>query len=191
MMPSGPGRGLTSAHGPDTEAILISSADLLLDGFGRIRDVVADVLAGLSQADLDFRVDQTANSIGWLVWHLTRVQDDHVAAVGGLEQVWLSGWEQRFGLPLDPLDIGYGHDCDQVATVCPAAELLAGYHEATYQQTSSFVGGLSDADLAAIVDPRWDPPVTMAVRLVSVLADDLAHAGQAAFVRGIIERRSA
>lgn len=166
-----------------------SSTELLLDGFGRIRGMVHSVLDGLSQADAEFRIDGTANSIAWLIWHLTRVQDDHVAEAGGLEQVWMSGWADRFALPLEPADHGYGHSSDQVGAVRAPCELLADYHEATYEQTVSFVKGLTEADLATIVDRRWDPPVTMAVRLVSVLSDDLAHAGQAAYVRGILERR--
>jgi len=169
----------------------VSDSELLIDGFGRIREVVHEVLDGLTQADLDYRLDPAANSICWLIWHLTRVQDDHVAAAGNLEQVWLSGgWEEQFGLPLDPGDIGYGHDADEVGVVRAPADLLAGYHDATYEQTISFVSRLTDADLAAVVDRRWDPPVTMAVRLVSVLSDDLQHAGQAAFIKGILERSS-
>jgi hypothetical protein len=136
-----------------------------------------------------YQVDPAANSIGWLIWHLTRVQDDHVAAAGGLTQVWLSGWEQRFGLPLDPRDHGYGHSSEQAAAVKAPASLLAGYHDATYEQTIAFVRTLTEADMAKVVDRAWRPPVTMAVRLVSVLADDLQHAGQAAFIRGLIERR--
>ncbi len=167
----------------------MSANALLVDGFGRIREVVHDVLDGLTQEDLDFRLDGSANSIGWLVWHLTRVQDDHIAGVAGLEQVWLAqGFQERCGLPLDPADIGYGHDRDQVAVVRLSRDLLSSYHDATYEQTTSFLGSLSDADFATIVDRRWDPPVTMAVRLVSVLADDLQHAGQAAFIKGL--RRS-
>ncbi len=165
----------------------MSANALLVDGFGRIREVVHDVLDGLTQEDLDFRVDGSANSIGWLVWHLTRVQDDHIAGAGGLEQVWLAqGFQEQCGLPLDPADIGYGHDLDQVAAVRLGHDLLSAYHNATYEQTISFLGGLSDADFATIVDRRWDPPVTMAVRLVSVLADDLQHAGQAAFIKGLL-----
>jgi hypothetical protein len=76
-----------------------------------------------------------------------------------------------------------------VAAVRAPAHLLAAYHDATYEQTISFVSGLTEADLARVVDRRWDPPVTMEVRLVSVLSDDLQHAGQAAFIRGLIERR--
>ena len=160
--------------------------DLLIDGFGRIREIVHDVLDGLTQADLDFRVDGSANSISWLIWHLTRVQDDHIAGAAGLEQVWLAqGWAERCALPLDRADIGYGHNSNQVAVVRLTRDLLAGYHDATCDQTIAFLSGLTDADMDAVVDPHWDPPVTMAVRLVSVLADDLQHAGQAAFVKGL------
>lgn len=165
--------------------------ELLTDGFGRVKEIVHDVLDGVSQDELAFRADPEANSIGWLIWHLTRVQDDHIASAAGLEQVWLAaGWEQRCDLPLEPSDIGYGHDSDQVGSVRLSADLLAGYHDATCEQTVAFVSGLTDADMDKIVDRRWDPPVTMGVRLVSVLSDDLQHAGQAAFIRGLVQRRS-
>jgi uncharacterized damage-inducible protein DinB len=167
----------------------MSLSDLLADGFGRIREIVHEVLDGLSVDDLAFRADERANSVGWLVWHLTRVQDDHIAAAAGFEQVWPEGWEQRAGLPFALAEIGYRQDSDGVAAVRLSADFLAGYHDATYAQTISFVRGLTEADLARVVDRRWDPPVTLSVRLVSVLSDDFQHAGQAAFVRGLIERR--
>ena len=169
----------------------MSGNELLLDGFGRIRDSVHGVLEGVTQDELDARLDPAANSIGWLIWHLTRVQDDHIAAAGGLEQVWLAAgwWAERCGLPLDAHDIGYGHDPDQVAVVRLTRDQLAGYHEATYEQTVAFVSGLTEEDMTRIVDRRFDPPVTMAVRLVSVLADDLEHVGQAAFIKGLLKRR--
>jgi hypothetical protein len=76
-----------------------------------------------------------------------------------------------------------------VAVRVEAGELLVGYHDAVHQQTTRYVERLSDADLGRIVDRSWDPPVSLGVRLVSVIADDLQHAGQAAFVRGVVERR--
>jgi hypothetical protein len=167
----------------------LAGSDLLVDGFGRIREIVHDVLDGLTEADLLYRVDSAANSICWQVWHLTRVQDDHIAAAAGLPQVWQTEFRERFGLPLDGTDIGYGHSAAQVADVRAPADLLAAYHDATYEQTISLVSELTDADLAKVVDRRWNPPVTMAVRLVSVLSDDLQHAGQAAFIRGLLDRR--
>jgi uncharacterized damage-inducible protein DinB len=169
----------------------MTSAELLLDAFGRIREVVHRVVDGLTPEQLAFRVDPEANSIAWLVWHLTRIQDDHVADVAGAEQVWTSqGWAERFGLPFDPRATGYGHRADEVAAVqVESGELLAGYHDAVHQQTIRYVEGLGDADLDRVVDRSWDPPVTLGVRLVSVIADDLQHAGQAAFVRGVLRRR--
>ena len=167
----------------------MSGNDLLIDGFGRIRETVHQVLDGLDSEALDFRADAAANSISWLIWHLTRVQDDHIAAAAGLEQVWVAGgWEERCGLPLDPLDTGFGHGAEDVAVVRLGHDLLTGYHDTTYEQTISFISGLTEADMGKIVDQRWDPPVTMATRLVSVLADDLEHAGQAAFIKGLLER---
>ena len=169
----------------------MTSAELLVDAFGRIREVVHDVVDGLTPEQLTFRVDSRANSIAWLVWHLTRIQDDHVADVAQAEQVWTSrGWAERFGLPFDPFDTGYGHRSDEVAAVqVESGALLVGYYDAVHEQTTRYVAGLTDADLDRIVDESWDPPVSLGVRLVSVIADDLQHAGQAAFVRGILERR--
>jgi hypothetical protein len=168
----------------------MTSAELLVDAFGRIRQVVHRVVDGLTPEQLADRVDPEANSIAWLVWHLTRIQDDHLADAGQFQQVWTSqGWVERFGLPFHPRDTGYGHRADQVAAVrVESGELLVGYHDAVYQQTTRYVARLSDADLDRIVDRSWDPPVSLGVRLVSVIADDLQHAGQAAFVRGILQR---
>ena len=168
----------------------MTSADLLVDAFGRIREEVHQIVGGLTAEQLAFRADPAANSIAWLVWHLTRIQDDHVADAFGTDQVWTSdGWAERFGLPLDPLDTGYGHRPREVAAVrVGSGDLLAGYYDAVHRQTIGHVRELTDPDLDRVVDESWDPPVTLGVRLVSVIGDDLQHAGQAAFVRGLVER---
>jgi uncharacterized damage-inducible protein DinB len=167
----------------------MTSAELLADSFARIREVVHHVLAGLTSEQLTARVDSDANSIGWLIWHLTRIQDDHVAGVAGTEQVWMSeGWVDRFNLPLEPSDHGYGHSSEQVAMVVVDADLLRQYYDAVHDATLAFIAGLTDDDLDRVVDDRWDPPVTLGVRLVSVIHDDVTHTGQAAFIRGILER---
>ena len=172
---------------------MATSADLLVDGFGRIRENVADVLDGLTPEQLAYRVDPDANPVSWLVWHLTRVQDDHVAAAFGVPQVWsAAGWATRFGLPATAMDDGYGQSADAVAAVAAATasgELLTEYHEQTYAQSVKLVSEVTDDDLDRVVDTRWTPHVTLAVRLVSVLDDDMQHVGQAAYVRGILLRR--
>ncbi len=171
----------------------MGSTEIVVEVFGRVREVVHEAVDGLTAEQLAHRVDPEANSIGWLVWHLARVQDDHVADAAGTEQVWTSdGWADRFALPLDRTDTGYGHSSADVAAVrVRSADLLAGYYDAVHERTVGYLNGLTEADFARVVDARWDPPVTLAVRLVSVIADDLQHAGQAAFLRGLVQRRGA
>jgi uncharacterized damage-inducible protein DinB len=166
-------------------------ADLLVDGFGRVRENVHAAVAGLTAEQLRTRLDDEANSIAWLVWHLTRVQDDHVADVAGTEQVWTGqDWLSRLGLPFPAGDTGYGHrPADVEAVRVDKPDLLTGYYDAVHDQTVRFVQGLDGQALDRIVDEAWDPPVSLGVRLVSVLDDDIQHAGQAMFVRGVLERR--
>jgi len=166
----------------------MKTADLLADALGRVQEVVHDVATGLTPEQLAWRPQPTANSICWLIWHLTRVQDDHVSDVAGTEQMWTAGgWADRFGLPLDKSATGWGHTSDEVAAVrVESADLLTGYHDAVFEQSRRFIEGLTDADLDRIVDKRWDPPVTLGVRLVSVTDDDAQHAGQAAYLRGML-----
>ncbi|MGH2699914.1 MAG: mycothiol transferase [Actinomycetota bacterium] len=169
----------------------MTSAELLNDAFGRIRALVHRVVDGLTPEQLSYRIEAETNSIAWLAWHLTRIQDDHVADVAETEQIWTAkGWKDRFGLPFDVSATGFGHSSDEVAAVrVESGELLTGYHDAVYQRTLDYVKPLTDEDLARIVDESYDPPVSLGVRLVSVISDNLQHAGQAAFVRGIIGRR--
>ncbi len=168
----------------------MDSADVLVDAFERIRDTVHPAVNGLSPAELAYRPDEESNSIAWLVWHLTRIQDDHVAALRGVEQVWTAGgWFERFSLPLDPSDTGYGHDAAAVAAVTGDAASLLGYFEEVHQATVAYLPSLTDADLDRVVDRSWSPPVTAGIRLVSVIADDLQHAGQAAYIRGMLADR--
>src|SRR5919107_2551111 len=164
--------------------------ELLTHAYSQIGETLHAAVEGLSPDQLAARVGPAANPIGWLAWHLVRVQDDHLADVAGTEQVWTArGWTGRFGLPVDDAATGYGMDDDEVDAVrVPSADLLLGYYRAVHARSAEFLRGLTDEDLDRVVDTRWDPPVTLGVRLVSVLSDDLQHLGQAAYVRGLLGR---
>ena len=166
----------------------MNTSELLQDGFGRIREQGHSVVEGLSPDQLNSRINGVANSITWLLWHLARVQDDHVAEVAGAEQAWTAaGWAGRFDLPFAAADTGYGHSSEQVQQVrVDSTDLLTGYLDDVVDRTQAYVSGLSDDDLDRVVDERWDPPVTLGVRLVSVIGDDLQHLGQAAFAKGLL-----
>lgn len=163
-------------------------AALLLELYGRIPPSARHAVDGVDLTRLTEAPRPGANSIAWLVWHLTRVQDHHVAEILGAAQIWIGGdWAHRFGLDPDPSNTGYRHTAGEVATVRPtAAEALLDYLDAVDRRTRRMLEGLSPADLDRIVDRRWDPPVTLGVRLVSIADDGLQHAGQAAYVRGLL-----
>jgi uncharacterized damage-inducible protein DinB len=164
------------------------SSELLVYAYEQIQETLRRAVEGLAPDELTRRVSPEANTIAWLAWHLVRVQDDHIADVAGREQVWTAeGWYARFDLPFPPGATGYGFRSEQVAQVRVAsADLLLDYAAAVHARTADFLRGLSDEDLDTVVDTRWDPPVTLGVRLISVLSDDLQHVGQAAFVRGLL-----
>jgi uncharacterized damage-inducible protein DinB len=169
---------------------MATAEDLLIAGFDHVRDTVQAAVDGLDEDRLAFRPDADANSVAWLVWHLTRVEDDHIAGVAGGEQIWtVGGWVERFRLPFDVGAIGYGQSSEEVGQVHATPEMLAGYQDAVHSATVDYLGTLTDGDYERVVDENWDPPVTLAVRLVSVLNDTLQHAGQASYVRGLIDRR--
>lgn len=165
------------------------STELLSEAFGRISAVVHSALRGASPEVLSYRVDPGANTMAWLVWHLTRVQDDHVSELLDQEQVWTSGgWVGRFALPFDSRATGYGQSAQDVAAVNTSADLLGDYYDAVHARTLDYLNTLTLADFDRVVDTSWDPPVTLAVRLVSILSDDLQHAGQASYLRGLAIR---
>ncbi|GAA4287341.1 mycothiol transferase [Georgenia daeguensis] len=164
-------------------------AELLIESYSRVPDEAARILAGLDETALTYRPDAEANSIAWLIWHLARGQDAQVASCSGEEQAWTAdGWAARMGLPFDPAATGYGQSSDEVAQVRVGAEDLLGYLGDVHRRTVEFLATLAEEDLERVVDEAWDPPVTLGVRLVSIVGDDLQHLGQAAYVRGLVER---
>ena len=179
-----PLEGHDSTMTDDDVADLPATRALLEDSFDRIRQGVHDLTDGLSDAVACYRPDAEANPVGWLVWHLLRVEDGHVSELAGEQQAWTaSGWHERSGLSLPPDATGYGHGSDEVAAVRVAPEVLDGYSDEVHRRTLRYVGALTAEELERVVDTSWDPPVTAAVRLVSVVDDCSQHLGQAALRR--------
>ncbi|GEL98779.1 mycothiol transferase [Cellulomonas terrae] len=164
-------------------------AGVLIESFGRVDGLLTRAVDGLSVEDLTFRPDPEANSIAWLAWHAARGEDAQVADVAGTEQVWTGqGWADRFDLPFDDTATGYGHSAQDVGQVRVSSDLLLAYYRAVAERSQDYLASLAETDLDRVVDEGWDPPVTLGVRLVSIVGDSLQHAGQAAYVRGLLER---
>ena len=167
-------------------------ADLLADAFERIRVGVQRVTEGLDQPALVYRPGPAANSIAWLLWHTSRVQDDHVSEIAGVPQAYIAeGFADTLGLPADPADTGYGHSSDQVAAVQPDdPSILVAYHDAVTRRSLDYLASIDTEELDRIIDESYDPPVSVGVRLVSVINDNMQHVGQAKYVKGLIDHET-
>jgi hypothetical protein len=164
--------------------------ELLVDGYSRIPQILGMALDGLTAEQLAYRPNAEANSIAWLAWHLTRVQDKQVSDLAAREQAWVAdGWHARFDKPADPEDTGQRYTAEQVAAVRPAnPQLLLDYNKAVQERTAAYIRTLTPGDLdRELNEPRWNPLPTVGVRLVSILSDNLQHSGQALYLRGCIE----
>ncbi|MGQ4806674.1 hypothetical protein NKDENANG_00004 [Candidatus Entotheonellaceae bacterium PAL068K] len=168
----------------------MQAKDLVLEGLARIRDTLHRSLDGLTLAEVHRQPRADANSIAWLAWHLTRVQDVSVSGLAGTEQVWINqGWHATFHMQSDPNNDGFGYTPEQVADFrAPSVQTLLDYHDSVAEHARAYVAGLTAEDFDRTLDePQWQPLPTVGVRLVSVLSDNLQHAGQAAYLRGLFQ----
>ena len=91
-------------------------------------------------------------------------------------------------MPFSKKVTGYGQSANDVASVHPETQLLTSYFEVVHSETVKYLKQLTESDFQKTVDRRWDPPVTVAVRLISIVSDDLQHAGQATYIRGLFNK---
>jgi hypothetical protein len=167
--------------------------ELIVDGYDRLPELVEEVLAGVRPADLDCQPRPGCNPLGWTVWHLTRVQDSQIADLLGEADLWTrDGWHAKFGRPPDHDDSGYGHTPAQVrAFRSPSAKIQLDYLRAATDRTKQYLASLGPADLDRELDEPWNqPPSTVGVRIVSVLADCHQHAGEASYIRGLLKTKA-
>lgn len=166
-------------------------ADFAADALSNMSDRLITGLDGLSVEQQCYRPDPDANTIAWLAWHMTRVQDHHIADLEGGNQLWIDdGWDKEMGMSSDLDDHGYGHSSEQVgALVPPNPTVLAEYQAAVAKRTDTYVRGLTEEQFDEIIDRAWDPPVTRGVRITSVVNETAQHVGQVSYLRGLVERR--
>ncbi len=164
--------------------------ELLTDGYDRILQGLETALDGLTQGDLKQQPHPDCNSMGWLAWHLTRVQDHHIADLIGEKQLWVKdGWHARFNRAPDASDTGFRYSSEDVAEFeAPDVETLLEYHSAVLERSKGYIATLSAGDLDQELNEPWFQPLpTVGVRLVSVMSDGLQHVGQIAYTRGLLK----
>ena len=119
--------------------------ELITDGLSRGRGVLRRAVTGMSPEALAYRPAEHTNPIGWLAWHIARVEDMHIADLLEVGQLWTDGgWHDRFGMPADARDFGTRQTLEQVNAVkAPTAELLLSYYDAVAERTDAYLATLS------------------------------------------------
>ena len=147
-------------------------------------------LHGLTPEDLAWRPAEQGNAIGFLAWHMARVEDMWVQRVfQGKQQLWQSdGWSGRLGMEAYARDNGFGFDEAKLAAFRPPAlPLLLAYMDAVRQKTLAFLDGwdANGAPVQAVLP--WDKGVTLGIERfwAQILWELNQHSGQAAYVRGL------
>ena len=164
--------------------------ELIKGGYGRVLQILEKATGGLTPDDMNRQPHPECNSMGWLGWHAARIQDHEIAGLMGEEQLWVSeGWHDKFGHAPDPDDIGYSHSPEDVAAFkSPDVRTILDYNRAVLERTKRYIDTLSESDLDRELDEPWFQPLpTVGVRLVSVMSDNLQHAGQVAYLRGLLK----
>jgi len=164
---------------------------LITDIYVRISQELELALDGLSVDDLNQRPRPDCNSIGWLVWHLTRSHDRNISELATEEQLWIKDkWHAKFNRVPDPTDTGFGHSSEDIAVFrSPDSKTLLQYHLAVLELAKRYVSGtLSESELKReYYSPTLREVATVRARLVGVINDGLQHAGQVAYVRGLLK----
>ena len=160
---------------------------LLIEVFERVSQMLEKALDGLTQDDLNCLPNPDCNSIGWLVWHLTRVQDSAISNLMDKEQCWIVGkWYSKFGRNPDPTDRGVGHTSVDVSNFkSPDSKTLLDYYNAVFKQTKEYIGKLSTAELGREMDNPRNPLVGL--RIAGIINDNIQHIGQIAYLRGMLK----
>ncbi len=170
----------------------MNTGGIAADHFGRVRRLLAMSIEGLTVEQLMKQPGENANPLGWIAWHLTRIQDHAMSGLAEREQAWTAdGWHERFGMAAEPENTGTGHTMDEVrAFQSPQASVLIEYYDAVYAHTREYLETVTPEALDRVLnEPRWDPRPTVGVRLVSVMHDNSVHAGEIAYLKGLLEGR--
>ena len=159
--------------------------DFIADALARESEFLLAALDGLTPDELAWQPAPNANSIGWTLWHMVRVEDMWIQFFAQFQtEIWeRDGWNDKFGLPTR--DNGFGHTADQVANFprINLAEFLH-YRAAVRQATLDYLATLSPDDMH-IVPRERRPEMSLGAIFRQMLGEFYQHTGQIAYLRGL------
>ena len=170
----------------------MTTLEMLIDVLSRSRERFDRAFDGVTLEQANTRptpdLAPRTNSLTWLAWHTAREIDLQISLMAGQEFVWFTGGHrERFALPLPDDTQDWRHTPEEAAqVVVDDLSVLTAYLDDAYALATAYLRSLTPETLDDIVDDSWDPPVTRAVRLASVVDDAAQHSGQAIYTRRLL-----
>lgn len=159
--------------------------DFIVDALDKENGFLMDAMDGLGPDQLAWQPAADANSIGWILWHMVRVEDMWIQFFAQFEtEIWeAEGWHEKFGLPTR--DNGFGHTAEQVNNfpTIDLAEFLR-YRAAVRQSTLAYLGTLTPEDMERVPRERR-PEMSLGAMFRQIIGEMYQHVGHIAYLRGL------
>ena len=165
----------------------MSATETALSALERNWGMVDRALEDVDDAVLGTQPNSQSNSMGWLLWHMTRIVDRFVHTwCQDDPQLWVKGgWSDKFGLEDDVNNKGQGWTEEQVAAwQLPTKNLLVGYYDAVKTAAREYIQSLSASDLERQLTLPPRPTASVGSFLGVMVYDNCVHGGQIAYLRG-------
>ena len=159
--------------------------EFITDALEKENGFLLDALDGLTSDELAWQPAPDANSIGWILWHMVRVEDMWIHFFAQFQtELWeTEGWHEKFGLPTR--DNGFGHTAEQVNNF-PSIDLaqFLEYRASVRASTLVYLNTLSPDDMETVPRERR-PEMSLGAMFRQIIGEMYQHVGHIAYLRGL------
>lgn len=161
----------------------MDTVSFISDCLEQVRIRLLGTCEGMNQEEVLWRPEPYANNIGFVLWHVTRAEDNLVMRLENGHALWVTGgWHEKFGQPVNAPDPG-----DRMglrALAIPGLPVLLGYSQAVGEQTRRLLGELTVDRLDQPIGPS-QPGQTVTANLRHLITHRNNHHGQMDYIRGL------
>ena len=159
--------------------------EFIVDALDKENGFLMEALDGLGPGELAWQPAADSNSIGWILWHMVRVEDMWIQFFAQFQtELWeTEGWHEKFGLPTR--DNGFGHTAEQVNNF-PSVDLgeFLRYRASVRQATLAYLDTLTPDDMERVPRERR-PEMSLGAMFRQIIGEMYQHVGHIAYLRGL------
>ncbi len=162
----------------------MEAKELILRSLEQSQRFLTRALDGLTQEEVAWSPNAECNSIAFILWHMTRVEDLFVNRVIQREKELYEaeGWQEKLGTPVK----AYGYTLEELkAWPVPKLEVLRAYANSVREKTLSFLQSVTPEKLSEEVIRPNRPPDSVGASLGHMSTEIALHVGQIAYLRGV------